>query len=258
MNNFLRKLAYLFPSNWRRNIKTSLTNSIVKVLNNKIISYSQAGEDYNIRNIFREKKNGFYVDVGAFHPLNVSNTSYFYTFENWRGINIDPNPQSIEIFNKYRKRDINLNVGISNSNKELNYYILDYTSSMNTFNREGLEEEGLLDKIKEVKKIKVMTLNEVLNNYLPKGQDIDFLNIDTEGMEIEVIQSNDWQRFRPKLVVIESELHDLRDVFETRITKLMQSYKYEPQIVTYLDRKLRNIIYFDSLRDLYETPKSLI
>lgn len=248
MNSFLRKLAYLFPSNLRRNIKTSLTNSIITVLNNKIISYSQAGEDYNIRNIFREKKNGFYVDVGAFHPLNVSNTCYFYTFENWRGINIDPNPQSIEIFNKYRKRDINLNIGISSSNKELDYYILDYTSSMNTFNRKALEEEGLLNRIKEVKKISVMTLNEVLQTYLPKGQDIDFLNIDTEGMEIEVLESNDWQRFRPKLVVIESELLDLKDIFKTKITELMQSYNYEPQIVTYLDSKLRNIIYFDTQR----------
>lgn len=248
MNSFLRKLAYLFPSNLRRNIKTALTNSIITVLNNKIISYSQAGEDYNIRNIFREKKNGFYVDVGAFHPLNVSNTCYFYTFENWRGINIDPNPQSIEIFNKYRKRDINLNIGISSSNKELDYYILDYTSSMNTFNRKALEEEGLLNRIKEVKKISVMTLNEVLQTYLPKGQDIDFLNIDTEGMEIEVLESNDWQRFRPKLVVIESELLDLKDIFKTKITELMQSYNYEPQIVTYLDSKLRNIIYFDTQR----------
>jgi FkbM family methyltransferase len=256
LNNFLRKLAYLFPSNLRRNIKTSLTNSIVKVLNNKIISYSQAGEDYNIRNFFREKKNGFYVDVGAFHPLNVSNTCYFYTFENWKGINIDPNPQSIEIFKKYRKRDINLNIGISSYNKELNYYILDYTSSMNTFNREGLEEAGLLDKIKEVKKISVMTLNEVLIKYLPKGQEIDFLNIDTEGMEIEVLESNDWQRFRPKLVVIESELQDLKDIFETRITKLMQSYNYEPQIVTYLDTKLRNVIYFDSQKSLQLTSKN--
>lgn len=248
MNSFLRKLAYLFPSNLRRNIKTALTNSIITVLNNKIISYSQAGEDYNIRNIFREKKNGFYVDVGAFHPLNVSNTCYFYTFENWRGINIDPNPQSIEIFNKYRKRDINLNIGISSSNKELDYYILDYTSSMNTFNRKALEEEGLLNRIKEVKKISVMTLNEVLQTYLPKGQDIDFLNIDTEGMEIEVLESNEWQRFRPKLVVIESELLDLKDIFKTKITELMQSYNYEPQIVTYLDSKLRNIIYFDTQR----------
>lgn len=241
----MKKIAYLFPETLRRNIKTTLTNSIVKVLNNKIISYSQAGEDYNIRNIFREKKNGFYVDVGAFHPLNVSNTCYFYTFENWRGINIDPNPQSIEIFNKFRKRDINLNIGIGLTKTELDYYILDYTSSMNTFNRKSLEEEGLLEKIKEVRKIQVMPLSEVLEQYLPGGQEIDFLNIDTEGMEIEVLQSNDWGKFRPKLVVIESELHSLSDIFENELTKQMKSYNYEPQIVTYLDSKLRNIIFFD-------------
>lgn len=252
MNNLVKKIACLFPSSLRRNVKTLLTNSLVKILNNKIISYSQAGEDYNIRNIFREKKNGFYVDIGAFHPLNVSNTCYFYTFENWRGINIDPNPESIKIFNKFRKRDINLNLGIGKNYGELDYYILDYTSSMNTFNKKILEEEGQMGDIKEILKIPVMPLEFVLDKYLPIGQEIDFLNIDTEGMEIEVLQSNNWKRYRPKLVVIETELSNLKDIFYINVSEYLINFGYEPQIVTYLDERLRNLIYFDmSCKELF-------
>jgi hypothetical protein len=92
MESFFKKIAHLIPARLRLFLRTRLALINVKLINSKIIAFSQAGEDFNIRNIFTEKKNGYYIDIGAFHPLVFSNTFYFYIFENWHGINIDPRP----------------------------------------------------------------------------------------------------------------------------------------------------------------------
>lgn len=79
----------------------------------KEISYSQSGEDRALYRYFERQDNGFYVDVGAHHPFRFSNTCIFYA-RGWRGINIDAMPQSMALFRKYRKNDINLEVAIGN------------------------------------------------------------------------------------------------------------------------------------------------
>ena len=85
-----------------------------------IKSYSQEGEDLILKRIFGEKKNGFYVDVGAFHPFWISNTNIFYK-NGWNGVNIDAMPSSMALFDKFRPRDINLECPISDENKILTY-----------------------------------------------------------------------------------------------------------------------------------------
>jgi len=76
--------------------------------------YSQFGEDAVLRVLVNSgERPGFYVDVGAYHPKHLSNTYFFYK-KGWRGINIDPNPRSIKLFNLLRPTDINLNVAIAN------------------------------------------------------------------------------------------------------------------------------------------------
>ncbi|MFA7355121.1 MAG: SAM-dependent methyltransferase, partial [Sulfurimonadaceae bacterium] len=90
----------------------SLKEKIVDVKNNyfdgyALKSYSQEGEDMILRRLFEQQPNGFYVDVGAHHPKRFSNTYFFYK-KGWRGINIDAMPNSMELFNKIRPRDINI------------------------------------------------------------------------------------------------------------------------------------------------------
>jgi len=165
-------------------------------------SYSQEGEDIMLLSLFPEKRNGFYVDIGAHHPKRFSNTQLFYR-RGWRGINIDPDPGSFLRFQRHRKRDTNLCLGVGKEQESLEYFILN-EPALNSFNRE-LTEERVKDgnyRIIETQKIPVVPLSIILDEHLGDER-IDFLDVDTEGMDLEVLFSNDWTRFRPDVVLAE-------------------------------------------------------
>lgn len=169
-------------------------------------SYSQFGEDQLLRGFLGDKWSwnykGFWVDIGAHHPTKLSNTK-LYSEVGWRGINVDASADSIITFNKLRKKDINVNVGIGLHPGVLDYYRMSL-SPMNTFSKEFADkaiEEGA--KLLEVLKIPVITMEELLDNYLPAGQKIDFLSIDCEGLDLSILQSNNWIKYRPEYVLIE-------------------------------------------------------
>lgn len=152
-------------------------------------SFSQSGEDMILRHLMNNKKSGFYVDIGAFHPKVFSNTYYFYK-KGWRGINIEPNKEMWKLFGKSRKRDINLNVGVS-SKKGSFSYINFKTPALNKFVKKG------------GRKVLCLPLSVILEKNLPRGKSIDFMSIDVEGMEMEVLRSNNWHKFCPKILVVE-------------------------------------------------------
>ena len=169
-------------------------------------SYSQYGEDLLLRGFLGDKWSwnykGFWVDIGAHHPSNLSNTKAF-SINGWRGINVDASSDAIVLFNRKRKRDINVNVGIGLQSGELDYYRMS-SSPMNTFSKEFAEratKEGV--KILEVVKVPVITMKELLDKYLPVGQHIDFVSIDCEGLDLSILQSNDWDKYRPDYILIE-------------------------------------------------------
>lgn len=168
----------------------------------KINSYSQFNEDLIIDAILN-KEIGFYVDVGANDPSHLSNTKRFYD-RGWHGINIEPQSHKINDFEKIRKRDINLNLGIGETNEELDFYELKI-STLSSFNyQEALNNCKKFNTIiKEVRKVKINRLDTIFDKFLPPGMQIDFLSIDTEGFEMEVLKSNDWLRFKPLVIIIE-------------------------------------------------------
>src|SRR5688572_15978731 len=103
-------------------------------------SFSCAGEDMILRHLIgSDKMDGFFVDVGAYHPVLLSNTYFFY-LNGWRGINIEARPGSRGLFEATRHRDINLEMGISSVRGEMTYYMVGEDSPMNSFSREFLEE----------------------------------------------------------------------------------------------------------------------
>jgi len=161
--------------------------------------YSEIGEDIILKR-YLPAEQGFYVDIGAYHPTRLSVTRYFYD-KGWRGINIEPNPDAIRLFQSKRKRDINLNMGISDEKGELDFYYYGENSVNNTFDK----ERHLKADRKEVKilKISVDTLNNILQTHLPPGQTIDFLTIDVEGFELKILQSLDFEKYPPKLILVE-------------------------------------------------------
>jgi FkbM family methyltransferase len=169
----------------------------------KQIAYSHSGEDLVIDAFFRTTKKGFYVDVGAHHPMRYSNTALLYK-RGWKGINIDPDSNLIAAFNRNRKRDVNLNVGVASQESELTLYRFS-DPAVNTFvpeNAERLRSKRWLTQISD-DKIPVQPLSKLLDEYLPENTLIDFLNIDVEDLDLEVIQSNNWEKYRPGVIAIE-------------------------------------------------------
>lgn len=165
-------------------------------------SYSQEGEDLILRRIFEKKKSGFYVDVGAHHPFRFSNTYFFYK-KGWRGLNLDANPESIKLFNKFRSRDINVNVGIG-TGETLDFYMFN-EPALNTFVKDLAEQRSKIQGYKIIKTITIKTtsLSQVLTEYLPKGQSIDFMSVDCEGLDFMLLKSNDWSKYRSTVLVVE-------------------------------------------------------
>lgn len=171
-------------------------------------SYSHEGEDMVLRKIFENRNSGFYVDVGAHHPQRFSNTCFFYEL-GWKGINIDPLPGGMAAFNKLRPRDINLEIGICDSEEELIYYEFK-EPALNTFSKELGEQRKLRNcEIIREERRKVSTLYKVLDEHMKHGQTVDFLSIDVEGLEMKVLTSNVWDRYRPDIILIECLDFDL-------------------------------------------------
>ena len=198
-------------------------------------SFSSAGEDMMLRHLLgSDKMSGFYVDVGAFHPTLFSNTYFFY-LNGWRGINIEARPGNKKLFDKVRPRDTNLEIGISRERGELTYYFIAENSPMNSFSPDFLNQIRMLEHVKEQIPIATLPLAEVFERHLPPGQAIDFMNVDVEGHDLEVLESNDWQRFRPKVIVVEDEGLDPQ---ASVIVRTMKTHGYElcAQNVIILDK----------------------
>lgn len=174
--------------------------------------YSQNREDIILAVFLDSVKKGFYIDVGAGDPVNDSVTYYFYK-SGWRGVNIEPNETIFKKLESKRKRDININLGISNTKgkKKLRIYS-DEMQGQSTYSekikiQKSKEDDSLpyKDVVTEVER-----LDKVLEQNLPEQvKDIHFMKIDVEGFEGEVLHGNDWGKFRPWVLCIEADhLHE--------------------------------------------------
>ncbi|SHM94994.1 FkbM family methyltransferase [Flavobacterium xinjiangense] len=173
--------------------------------NNKKISYSQSGEDLIVKFIFDNLgiQKPTYIDIGAHHPYFISNTALFY-MNGCRGINIEPDPTLFKEFLKHRKEDINLNIGISDCNCELDFYIIS-SPTLNTFSKEEADKYSLQGNyvIKSIEKIKVETLADVLKNF-SNGIFPQFLSLDAEGVDEIIIRELDFENNYPIVICIET------------------------------------------------------
>lgn len=198
-----------------------------------IKSYSQEGEDVILRRIFSNQTSGFYIDVGAHHPRRLSNTYYFYKL-GWSGINIEPNPDAISIFQKERPKDLNLQLGVAAEADKLKYYHFN-DPALNTFDfklsKRRLKTSPFL--ITKIEEINVEKLENILDKYLPKKKVIDFLSIDVEGFDLEVLQSNNWVKYRPKYVLVEELNFRFREINKSQINIFMKNKNYELFAKTY-------------------------
>jgi FkbM family methyltransferase len=185
----------------------------------------QEGENIILERIFSKQFKGLYVDVGAHHPVRFSNT-YNLHQKGWAGINIEPNPEAIKVFKKMRPKDVNLNVAISNLKNTCNYYKFK-EPALNTTDIKIVkmrEKQGY----KCIKKINVptQTLNQVLSKFCKKNSSIDLLKIDVEGKELDVLKSNNWKKFVPKVIICEFINVDVEKLNKNHIYKFLKSRDY--------------------------------
>jgi len=190
-------------------------------------SYSQEGEDMILRRLFENQQTGFYVDVGAHHPKRFSNTYFFYK-KGWRGINIDAMPDSMRPFNKIRPRDINIEKPVSDKKQVLTYYAFN-EPALNGFSKELSDERANQNNNYHIifeKDIETSTLAEILDNNLPQNQEIDFLSIDVEGLDFMVLKSNNFEKYKPKVILIEILGSSLTDIENNEISKYLKGFDY--------------------------------
>ena len=187
--------------------------------------YSQEGEDILLSKIFEDKESGFFIDVGAHHPKRFSNTFLLYQ-KGWRGINIDPLPGSMKIFKKIRPRDINLEIAVSLKEQELTYYMFN-EPALNSFSKTiAMQHQNGHYKIEKRIKVPSLPLSKILTNHLPKRQIIDVLNVDVEGLDLEVLRSNDWKNYRPKIILVEILHSSLNAINSEPIYKFLGKMGY--------------------------------
>lgn len=185
-------------------------------------TYSQLGEDIVIDNLLGKKKVGFYVDIGAYDPLRFSNTKRFYN-KGWKGINIEPDYNSYQRFLDKRKRDINLNIGIGENPSEMIFYSF-RSKPISTFSKESAELfKGYGYVIEKELPVRIDRLDNVLSKHL-NGKSVDFLSIDVEGLDLEVLKSNNWDKFRPTLICVECIRHSPDEVVIDSVENEMESF----------------------------------
>ena len=199
--NFVKKYPffknfYYFYNIYIRNYKY-LTNG------------SQFGEEKFILSFFEKKYKGKFVDIGCFHPTRHNNTYAMYK-KGWNGINIDLNPLTIELFNFFRDKDININAAISDIEKIKSAYFIDELNTQNTLETNHLSflknHHGVKDEEISIKEIKTKRLDLILDKY--NFDNIDFMNIDVEGHELNILNSIDFLKYKIKFICIEMINHN--------------------------------------------------
>ena len=186
--------------------------------------YSQFGEDIILREILKKEiLNGFYLDVGCYHPKKFSNTYMLYK-KGWSGINIDMEEDKISLFNMVRPRDLNVLSAISDKEEEVTLYRYSKYGLGSTIDKRIASETT--DSIYDKTIVKTKTLTEVINESLYKDTQIDVLSIDIEGMDFRVLKSLDIKKYSPKVIIIEDHHKKIEDILETDTFKFLVQNNY--------------------------------
>ena len=191
-------------------------------------TYSMYGEDLVVEKYSKDIVNGFYVDLGCYHPVQNNNTMLLYQ-KGWRGINIDISEFTIKLFNFCRPDDLNLNLAVSDKSGEIDFYYQKKISALSTI-KKSQSDLAFQGKIKK-KTISSQTLTQILDDSKYKDKPIDFLDIDIEGADLDALKSLDFSRYSPKLICVEI-LHENmfinnNDIEKSDIYNLLKEKNYK-------------------------------
>lgn len=191
--------------------------------------YSQFGEDAAIPCFLEKRKNGFFVDVGCFHPWKYNNTYAFYR-RGWRGINIDLDQIKIDAFKLVRPRDWNVHAAVSDVSGTVDCYGLGTWSLLSSLDRTEAERysqggrNGPLEI--RVRSVRTRTLDEIIEETPFRNQQIDLLSVDTEGHDLHVLKSLSIEKYKPSLILVESHAKCLEELMASELHAYLVSRKY--------------------------------
>jgi FkbM family methyltransferase len=213
------------------------------------LSYAQQGEDLILENVFEflAIAHPTYIDIGAFDPISGNNTYRFYQAGS-RGVLVEPNPALLPKLRRARPNDTVLEIGIGAraEDEEADYYLIAGDGQLNTFSKEELDRLQVSmrgNALTGIVKRKLVNINKVLAQYFPKTAP-DLFSTDTEGYDLTILRSLDFERFRPRVFCVET-LHGLS--IDPEIADLMGSKDYDLRAGTFV-----NTIFVDRryVRDL--------
>jgi FkbM family methyltransferase len=191
------------------------------------LSYSQCGEDLILKTIFgKNRRPGFYVDIGCNNPIQKSNTFKLY-LKGWRGICADGNAELIRKFRKIRKRDISLEAVVSDAKRTVVFYqdAVDHElSSMDPAT--GSQLKARSKALREISTVST-TLEDILDCHLPAQERIDLLCIDVESHDFEVLKGNNFDKYRPYFICIEYHIDDLCTARDSELGAFLSEKGYE-------------------------------
>ncbi len=224
LSAFCRRPVRLEPSDW----------TFVKFY------FAQHGEDAVFMALWdwRKRKTGYYVDVGAYHPIDLSNTHALYR-HGWRGVTIDPNPQMAPLFARHRPEGTHLTCAVGEKPGEASYFAFQRRGhgTLNTMDAalaERLSHEfGAYEKMT----VPIRPLGAILAEHVPANTEIDLLSVDCEGMDEIVLRSSDWSRFRPAFIMVEDGTGQL----DSPTATLLKGYGYEMVALAQITRIYRRV-----------------
>ena len=228
--------TFLYYNIYIRNLKFFYKNTL-----------SQDKEDLFIKKFFKNKREGTYLDIGCFNPLLWNNTYLLYK-RGWHGINVDIQKINIDLFNVARPDDINICCALYDKKKILNLYNLqgENNSAVMTIDKSHAEKmKFLFSKNIIKKKIQTLTFSEMIKNHKIIINNIDFLNIDTEGSDFNILKSINIQKYKPKLICIEISQFT-KQVDKKKILNYLKSNNYKfiyKTSVSSFFKKINNFTY---------------
>jgi FkbM family methyltransferase len=202
------------------------------MINNPIF-YSQNFEDVLLARCFSGKERGFYIDVGAADEEIESVTKYFYE-SGWSGINVEPVSEFAETF-RCRNRDVTVCCA-AGSKEGFTLMAVSLTSGLSTFNKTNAANASAIGQIKERREVRVTRLDQILADLGHHELDFEFLKIDVEGYELQVLEGIDLNRYHPQVILCEVTLPNtsIRTDDYVDICNRIEAFDYSP-------------VYFDGL-----------
>ncbi len=201
-----------------------------------VISFAQNFEDVMLYRVFRDQPTGFYIDVGAADPVHHSVTKWFYDL-GWSGINIEPRQAFFDALRRERTRDNNLNCGAGAEAGEAVFYELSHTHQWSSFDDAVRVAAAKNDETIVEHTMRICTLNEIIERHAP-GRPIDFLKIDVEGWEQQVLRGLDLTRHRPMILIVEATQQGTPEQNDAKWEHILTEAGY-------------HCVYFDGLNKFY-------